>query len=67
MGSKAPPIPKEQGGGRADIKGADIGRRDRETGLQSEQPGDDDVNLKEQGRFGNIRQNTTRQGNVQNR
>ncbi|MDB5444368.1 MAG: hypothetical protein JWP73_2744, partial [Phenylobacterium sp.] len=27
------------------------------TGLQSGQPGDDDVNLKEQGRHGNRRQN----------
>lgn len=67
MGSKAPPIPKEQGGAQPNVKGGDLGRRDRETGLQSEQPGDDDVNLEQQGRFGNLRQNTSRQGNVQDR
>ncbi|WP_091741103.1 hypothetical protein [Phenylobacterium immobile] len=67
MGSKAPPIPKEQGGGQPNIKGADIGRRDRETGLQSEQAGDGDTNLDQQGRFGNLKQNTSRSGNVQNR
>ena len=34
-------------------------RRDLETGVQSAQPGDADVNLKEQGRFGNLNQNLT--------
>jgi hypothetical protein len=58
--SKAPPIPPEQrsvAGEKPDIAGSDIGRRDRVTGLQSEQPGDGDVNLDEQGRHGNRRQN----------
>ena len=58
--SKAPPIPPEQRavpGDKPDIAGSDIGRRDRVTGLQSEQPGDGDVNLAEQGRHGNRRQN----------
>jgi hypothetical protein len=58
MSSKAPPIPKEQrafAGQKPDIKGKTQGRRDEVTGAQSEQPGDDDVNLKEQGRHGNIR------------
>lgn len=69
MASKAPPIPKEQSAGsaRPEIEGSDIGRRDRTTGLQSEQPGDDDVNLKEQGRQGNINQNTHHQGYQQDR
>ncbi|WP_068875003.1 MULTISPECIES: hypothetical protein [unclassified Phenylobacterium] len=70
MASKAPPIPPEQRaspGEKPHIEGADIGRRDRVTGVQSEQPGDDDVNLKSQGRHGNIAQNTTHQGNVQDR
>jgi len=68
--SKAPPIPEEQRafkGQKPDIEGASNGRRDEKTGLQSSQPGDDDVNLAEQGRQGNIRQNTTHQGNVQDR
>jgi hypothetical protein len=70
MPHKAPPIPPDQ---RADpgeqphVEGSDIGRRDRVTGLQSEQPGDDDVNLQEQGRQGNINQNTHHQGYQQDR
>ena len=58
--SKAPPIPPEQRsfeGQQPDIKGGDIGRRDRTTGAQSEQPGDDDVNLQSQRRHGNRHQN----------
>lgn len=34
-------------------------RRDRKTGLQSNEPGDADANLDQQGRFGNMRQNLT--------
>jgi hypothetical protein len=71
MGSKAPPIPPDQrtrqSDGKSDIEGATLGRRDEETGLQSEQPGDDDVNLNQQGRQGNIRQNTRNQGYQQDR
>lgn len=70
MASKAPPIPPEQRsspGDKPHIEGADIGRRDRVTGAQSEQPGDDDVNLKEHGRHGNINQNTHHQGYQQDR
>jgi len=58
--AKAPPIPPEQRakpGQKAHIEGSHADRRDMATGLQSSQPGDDDVNLKEQGRFGNRRQN----------
>jgi hypothetical protein len=70
MSSKAPPIPKEQRafeGARPDVEGSTQGRRDEKTGLQSEQPGDDDVNLKEQGRQGDIWQNTHHQGHQQDR
>jgi hypothetical protein len=35
--------------------------------LQSNEPGDGDVNLAEQGRQGNIRQNTTHPGYQQDR
>jgi hypothetical protein len=70
MASKAPPIPPDQRSSakdKPDVGGADIGRRDRVTNLQSDQPGDDDVNLEEQGRHGNINQNTHHQGYQQDR
>ena len=60
MASKAPPIPPENRafpGQKPDVAGDGIGRRDATTGLQSDQPGDDDVNLKSQGRHGNLEQN----------
>ena len=69
MASKAPPIPPDQRsspGEKPHVEGSDVGRRDRVTGAQSEQPGDD-VNLKEQGRHGNIHQNTHHQGYQQDR
>ena len=68
--SKTPPIPPEQRavpGQQPDVEGATQGRRDEVTGLQSSQPGDDDVNLSEQGRQGNINQNTHHQGYQQDR
>jgi hypothetical protein len=70
--SKAPPIPKEQRSfdQRMDpksAKGDPRGRRDAVTDLQSSQPGDADVNLSEQGRHGNIKQNLTHQGRQQDR
>ena len=70
MASKAPPIPAEQRSSpedRPDIAGSDIGRRDRVTGDQSSQPGDGDINVEEQGRQGNINQNTHHQGYQQDR
>ena len=70
MASKAPPIPPDQRsspGEKPHVEGSDVGRRDRVTGAQSEQPGDDDVNLKEQGRHVNIHQNTHHQGYQQDR
>jgi hypothetical protein len=70
--SKAPPIPREQRTyvdrqGKAAMKGSTQGRRDEITGLQSAQPGDRDVNLAEQGRHGNIRQNIRPQWRTQDR
>lgn len=70
MTGKAPPIPPEQRafrGEKPDVTGSTQGRRDEKTGLQSSQPGDSDVNLKEQGRQGNINQNTHHQGYQQDR
>jgi hypothetical protein len=71
MTSKAPPIPPEQrsykGQKKADVAGHSRDRRDETTDLQSSQPGDDDVNLKAQGRHGNIYQNTHNQGHQQDR
>lgn len=68
--AKAPPIPPDQRAStdeKPDIEGDGPGRRDETTGLQSKQPGDADVNLKEQGRQGNIDQNTHHQGYQQDR
>ena len=43
------------------------GHCDLALGVQSGQPGDADVNTREQGRFGNMRQNMTPQWKTQNR
>jgi hypothetical protein len=70
--SSTPKIPKEQRS-FADKGATPVGdaartdRRDRETGVQSGQPGDADVNLKQQGRFGNLKQNLTTHWQVQDR
>jgi hypothetical protein len=68
----APRIPKEQRsfadkGARTLSEAMSADRRDLETGAQSGQPGDADVNLDTQGRFGNLRQNLTTQWKVQDR
>ena len=70
--ASAPKIPKEQRSfadhGAATVDEAALSdRRDRETGVQSAQPGDADVNLGEQGRYGNLKQNLTNQWKVQER
>jgi len=62
MASKAPPIPPEQR-----PHGAGSGRRDAHADLKSGQPGNEDQNLREQGRHGNINQNTHHQGYQQDR
>jgi hypothetical protein len=70
MSSKAPPIPPEQRSSsqdKAKIEGSDVGRRDRITGDQSSEPGDGDINLEQQGRQGDIHQNTRHQGYQQDR
>ena len=72
--TRSPKIPKEQRsfadrGDRSlsDAEGASD-RRDMSTGAQSGQPGDADVNLSQQGRFGNLNQNLTpQQARVQDR
>ena len=68
----APRIPKEQRsyadkGGKAAEDAGDSDRRDLETEIQTGQPGDSGVNLDEQGRFGNLKQNLTNQWKVQDR
>ena len=68
----APRIPKEQRsyadkGGKAAEDAADSDRRDLETEIQTGQPGESDVSLDEQGRFGNLKQNLTNQWKVQSR
>jgi hypothetical protein len=70
--SKQPPIPKEQRSFSAEkprdrLRSAEPDRRDEMTGAQSPQPGDADVDLEKQGRYGNIRQNLTPQRSVQDR
>lgn len=68
----APRIPKEQisfadKGARSVDDAAATDRRDLKIGAQSGQPGDADVNLDTQGRFGNLKQNLTNQWKVQDR
>ena len=68
----APRIPKEKRsyadmGGKAAGDAGDSDRRDRETEIQTGPPGDSDINLDEQGRFGNLKQNLTNQWKVQER
>lgn len=68
----APRIPKEQRsyadrGAKAVGDAADSDRRDLETEVRTGQPGDADVNLDTQGRFGNLKQNLTNQWKVQDR
>ncbi len=67
-----PRIPKEQRsyadkGGKPAADAGDSDRRDLETEIQTGQPGDADINLDQQGRFGNLKQNLTNQWKVQNR
>ena len=56
--SRLPPVPPEQRTfGKAKSQDGHTDRRDLKTGVQSGQPGDADVNTREQGRFGNLTQN----------
>ena len=68
----SPKIPKEQRsfadrGSRSMDEAMHADRRDLATGAQSGQPGDADVNLETQGRFGNLHQNLTTHWKVQQR
>ena len=66
----SPKIPQDQQSPGPQAEDADAvlaDRRDRETNAQSGQPGDADVNLDQQGRFGNARQNLTPQHKSGNR
>lgn len=68
--SKQPPIPPEQRsypGDKAHIQGHGPDRRDAKTGLGASPPGDRGVNLREQGRQGNMHQNLTHKGRQQDR
>ena len=69
--TKTPPIPEQQrsfmGKDSDPVEGKRDRRDERTTELQSGQPGDADANLDEQGRYGNIKQNTTHQGHQQDR
>ena len=66
-------VPKEQrsfadhGGRSVEDAAVSDDRRDSLTGAQSGQPGDADVNLNEQGRYGNLKQNMTTHWKVQDR
>lgn len=67
-----PRIPKEQlsfadKGGKPADDATDSDRRDLETEIRTGQPGDAEVNLETQGRFGNLKQNLTNQWKVQDR
>ncbi|MND73715.1 hypothetical protein D3C77_391980 [compost metagenome] len=70
--SKAPHVPKEQRsfadhGARSIEEAGAADRRDEATGAQSGQPGDADVNLSQQGRYGNLKQNLTTPWKTQDR
>ncbi len=76
MPKAPPPIPPDQRAqgpnpdvqdAQADVAGSGRDRREETTDLQSSQPGDDDVNLSQQGRHGGINQNTHHQGYQQDR
>jgi hypothetical protein len=68
----APKIPREQRNfadhGAAFVEDAGLAdRRDHETGVQSVDPDDADVNPGQQGRYGNLKQNLNTHWRVQER
>lgn len=68
--TKTPPIPEEQQaflGSEPDIADENADVRDQRANIADSQPGDAGVNTEEQGRFGNIQQNTSHQGYQQDR
>jgi hypothetical protein len=78
MSKAPPPIPPEQrvvdGPGpqvdkadEADVRGESGDKRDLRTDVRTGQKGDSDLNREQQGRFGDIWQNTHNQGYQQDR
>lgn len=68
--TKAPPVPPAERpphGGKPDISGKRREARDRTTGVQSGQPGDQKANFAQQGRQANTKQNLTPQHKTQAR
>jgi hypothetical protein len=68
--TKAPKIPPEQqsfAGQKPDVEGENRHPRDERTNVHDGQPGDAGVDTSQQGRFGDIKQNTTHQGYQQDR
>ncbi|MBW8304170.1 MAG: hypothetical protein K0M78_09555 [Brevundimonas sp.] len=68
--TRAPKIPPEQqsyAGQKPDIEGEGGDRRDNRTDVHDGQPGDAGVNTDQQGRFVNLKHNTTHQGYQQDR
>ncbi len=68
--TKAPKIPPEQqsfAGQKPDVDGDSGDRRDRRTDVRTGQPGDAGINKAQEGRFGDIHQNTHHQGYQQDR
>ncbi|NJC41419.1 hypothetical protein GGQ87_001677 [Brevundimonas alba] len=68
--SKTPKIPEEQtsfAGDKTAGREGKTDRRDLRTDVRDGQPGDAGINTAEQGRFGDIKQNTTHQGYQQDR
>lgn len=68
--TKAPKIPPEQqsfAGEKPDVEGESRDRRDNRTDVHDGQPGDAGVNTAQQGRFGDINQNTHNVGYQQDR
>ncbi len=68
--TKAPKIPPKQqsfAGQKADVEGENRDRRDQRTDVHDGQPGDAGINTAQQGRFGNLKQNTHNVGYQQDR
>ena len=69
--SKPPPVPPEQtsqhGGTNPGQGGVGAPAHDVDDNVQNGQPGNADVNLKQQGQTANTQQNTTHQGYQQDR
>ena len=70
--SRLPPIPKEQRSftgeqARDRLRSAQPHRVESSTGVQTPDPGDENVDVEKEGRFGDMRQNLTPERSVQDR